>query len=334
MKIRNIDFRAKVSVFLLIAAGTLFQSCQQDGVDEWTDGEDELVPIEVQAGITGDVVATRATYEDLPQNSTIGIFCRTLNTYDLVEDVKYTNRSGEWLPVNVNEVIYVGAQPAVLSAYYCLSEVVFEDNGKGAKVVAMKPQPYTEDKDLCYARTPSANVWKENPKAIFEMKHVYSRMTFILIRDLGYVGACKVTNLRLDTNAGRYPFFTLMYLNMGGGSIPGSTRASELAWDMASNGWTDLANNGIPTSGIENCKKIDLLLIPVRLDNTKNLTVQLTVDGQVLSVDIPYDSLPRLEEGIQYCIKLTLKSTSLELGSVETQNWTEVTVGSGDYEIK
>ena len=333
MKIRNIDFRAKASVFLLIAAGTLFQSCQQDGVDEWTDGEDELVPIEVQAGITGDVVATRATtYEKLPENSTIGIFCMKANNYDLVEDVKYTNSSGTWQPADKNRVIYVGAETAKLCAYYCPSGVTFNEGGRGATSVTMKSQPY-EGNDLCYATNTTADVWKGSPEASFKMKHPYARMTFILIRDLGYVGDCKVTNFCLGTKGGTFNFYVKRYLDISTGYGSTGLLASKLEWDMASNGWSDLANNGIPT-GIENSKKIDLLLIPQNLSIDANLRVQLTVDGQVLSVDIPYDRLSKLGMGIHNIITLTLKNTSLELGSVETQNWTEVKVGSGDYEIK
>ena len=331
MKIRNIDFRAKASVFLLIAAGTLFQSCQQDGVDEWTDGEDELVPIEVQAGITGDVVATRATatYEKLPENSTIGIFCMSKNNYDLVKDVKYTNSSGTWQPADKNRVIYVGAETAKLCAYYCPSEVTFLASGNGK--VILKPHPY-EGNDLCYASAPiQENVWKGSPQASFNMGHAYTRMTFILKRDPSYVGDCKVTNLCLDQNGGNNRLLTSYLLDISTGSYSRSETAPKLEWDMESSGWSDLAENGIPASDTKNSKNIDLLLVPQNISAEK-LMVQLTVDGKVLSV-VPAKSFV-MHPGIHNIFTLILKNTSLELGSVETQNWTEVTVGSGDYEIK
>lgn len=337
MKIRNIDFRAKASVFLLIAAGTLFQSCQQDGADEWTDGEDELVPIEVQAGITGDVVATRATYEKLPENSTIGIFCMNENNYELVQNVKYTNKSGAWQPVNESGVIYVGAETAKLCAYYCPSEVQFINVEGNITATVLALQPYTKEKDLCYAVTTTAPVWKGNPQASFNMKHAYARITFTLIRDPGYVGDCKVSSLLLQLDNGKTFYFER---NMGINSeelLDGGFLKYYHVWNMPADGWADLADPGISDPGSEGSKDIDLLFPPQELAADKGMQIQLKVDGISRSVVIPVGlgkALPGLVAGKQYCITLTLKNTSLELGSVETQNWTEVTVGSGDYEIK
>lgn len=340
MKIRNIDFRAKASVFLLIAAGTLFQSCQQDGVDEWTDGEDELVPIEVQAGITGDVVATRATttYEKLPDNSTIGIFCMNENNYKLVQDVRYTNTSGTWQPANDSWVVYVGAETAKLCAYYCPSEVQFIDVEGCITATTLALQPYTKEKDLCYAATTTAPVWKGNPQASFNMKHAYARITFTLIRDPGYVGDCKVSSLLWKIDTGVSIFYEKRNMDINSGEfVAGSTREYYHKWNMPADGWADLADPGISISGSAGSKDIDLLFPPQEIEAKIGMVVQLTVDGKLRSVVIPIGpdkTVLDLVAGKQYCITLTLKNTSLELGSVETQNWTEVKVGSGDYEIK
>lgn len=324
--IENHNNRISSLGVLLLAMGGLFHSCQQGMDGEPLPQTDAPVPVEVQASITGNAT-TRASYDALGSGKSIGIFRLAQNDYTLMKDVKYTNTGGTWAAANTANKIYVGAQTAKLCAYHSTGTVNFEATGNGT-VTTLTAQPYKADKDLWYATKTTADVWKKTPAANFNMDHAYSRITFTLIRQSTYLGDCKVTKVALAPASGT--LWQTRKIDISSGTLTNATTAANLEWTSAAAGWTAIAN-GISAVGGAGNKDIDLLLPPQSF-TAASLTVTLTIDGIAMSVAIPTGSgqtLNALDAGQQYGITLKLKGSSLKLDNVETQNWTDVSVGSG-----
>lgn len=320
--IENHNDRIALLGVLLLAMGGLFHSCQQGMDGEPLPQTDAPVPVEVQASITGGAT-TRAGYDALGSGKSIGIFRLAQNDYTLMKDVKYTNSGGTWAAANTANKIYVGAQTAKLCAYHSTGTVSFEASGNGT-VTTLTAQPYAANQDWWYATKTTADVWKKTPAANFNMDHAYSRITFTLIRQSTYLGDCKVTKVALAPASGTLS--QTRKVDISSGTLTNLATAAKLEWTSASAEWT-----GISAVGGAGNKEIDLLLPPQSFA-AASLTVTLTIDGIAMSVAIPTGSgqtLNALDAGQQYGITLKLKGSSLKLDNVETQNWTEATVGSG-----
>lgn len=324
---------------LFISASLLLASCSQGeegaGIDSGRSGGQ--LPISVDAGIAGAALShtTRAAgFTPVPDGGAIGIFRTAPVTTDSPAqyDVKYTyaEATGLWSPESPTAQITVGGEDATLCAYYPQGKVTFNP---ASTVTTLTVKDYAADDDLCYADKPTQPAVNNSQRKVsFQMVHAYSRIQFSITRyaqpstDLF---PCKVSSITLEPAVAGSDFYIERTLDISYGerdaSQLGGTTVS--AWTLDTSA-LPMGSSGISSAGGDT--SIDKLFPPQTFTTDSGTKVSLTIDGLVQQVIIPYAKLPQLAAGNIYVIKLELHGLSLKLQEVETQDWTDVTVGSGD----
>lgn len=315
------DDRVKVLTTLLLVV-LLLAGCGNDLGQSGSDPGDGLMPVRVAAiGMSVDVGSsevseTRVATTIKTNDAKMGMFRRAdaAKGYTEANNVEYTYSTETSMWSNTSSPILVGYPETNLYAYYPYGAATFI--GSIATLTARK---YDAANDLSYATGTTGKVTKKAPNASFTMKRAYSRVSLSITRDATYRFACSISNVKFRNGAAG-TFYPDATVDISSGTITLGTVSDE-GVDL------DPGITGI-TSGATNIAA-DFLLPPQTVD--KGLFISLTTDGAAMSVTIPASTLNTLEAGQQYGITLLLKGSSLQLDNVETQDWTEETVGS-EYE--
>lgn len=308
-------------VFLL----ELLSGCSQESGLQAEIPIAENVPIAVCAALSTAEIDTRASVTEEMKTGSLGIFRLAENDYTALYNVKYEKTSDTALWSSTT-TIYVGAEFACLCAYAPYNSVEFAEN---STVATLEAQEYKADKDMRYATTGGATIWKLTPQADFTLIHSYARLTLAITRMPTYPSTkpylCAVTKVVVEPGTG------------------GSKIATQRTKDIATNAETTVAEadnyifmvtTALKTSGIvsgaTDNSGVDMLLPPQTLVGGVKLT--LTVDGADYAVTVPADRLSILTAGSHYTVKIDVKGFGLQVEDVTIDKaWTSTSVGSGDY---
>lgn len=184
----------------------------------------------------------------------------------------------------------------------------------------MVSQIYDAESDLVYATNQTVNGTSAGKSVEFTMGHAYSQIEFVFSRE-DYPNTCKVTEITVK-NANIIKTATLNLAT--GGYTP--VTVEKVSY------WTNVAKHedgiAVPESGTV---KSNVLMIPCTLANAggTGVTLELTVDGKLMTVPIAYDKLGALTAGVIHQISLKLKGTALEI-SVKDTPWDNQPV-DGEY---
>lgn len=304
----------------------LLCGCSQESVPQAETTVPENVPIEVHTVAATAEVATRASVVEMT-TGTLGIFRLAENDYKALYNVKY-EKASEAASWSSASVIYVGAQPAKLCAYAPYNSVAFAAN---STVATLEAQEYKAEKDMRYATTGGAAIWKLTPQADFTLIHSYARLTLAITRMSTYPSTkpylCAITKVVVEPGT-------------AGGKI-----ATKKTRDIATNAETTVATTdkytftvttALKTSGIAkgatDTSGVDMLLPPQTLVGGTKLT--LTVDGADYAITIPDKSLSVFTVGNHYIVNIGVKGFGIQLGEVTIdREWGDISVGGGkDYD--
>lgn len=153
--------------------------------------------------------------------------------------------------------------------------------------------------DLIYQPQP-VNAANAGAVAV-EMKHAYSKLSFLATAGNGYTGAANLTQVQIT--GGIYATGTL---------------------DMVA-GTVDPA--GTATGALTLAAGEKALVVPMAAKPT--LAVTCTIDGEEFTTSITADTMPSLLAGVEYEITLTVIGQEAVISSVKEVPWTTTEVNGG-----
>lgn len=153
--------------------------------------------------------------------------------------------------------------------------------------------------DLIYQPQP-VNAANANAVAV-EMKHAYSKLSFLATAGDGYKGAANLTQVQIT----------------GGIHATGTL-------DMVA-GTVDPAGTATGTLTLAAGEKA--LVVPT--DDQPTIAVTCTIDGEEFTTSITADTMPSLLAGVEYEITLTVIGQEAVISSVKEVPWTTTKVDGG-----
>lgn len=172
--------------------------------------------------------------------------------------------------------------------YFCQWCRIYADGAKDAAA-----------QDLIYQPQP-VNAANAGAVAV-EMKHAYSKLSFLATAGNGYTGAANLTQVQIT--GGIYATGTL---------------------DMVA-GTVDPA--GTATGALTLAAGEKALVVPMAAKPT--LAVTCTIDGEEFTTSITADTMPSLLAGVEYEITLTVIGQEAVISSVKEVPWTTTEVNGG-----
>lgn len=283
---------------------------------------------EIPGGTGSTRVATTAGTRAATELTTgsLGLFLRGATGTDYADknNLKYTyNAAGtpsKWVPADAANTLYLGAKQASVCAYY-------PHNGDATwndpEAIPLTSQAYTADAaNLSYDTDRTMDGTGTGCKTSFTLKRAYAKVNFTFTRD-NYPSAGALTKITLANCCTKNST-----LNIRTGAYATAATVADLSHTVTI---TIPADKSSVTTTDGDANKNSLLVVPGNIPDYAGTTdmgaeVVLTVDGKDVRVLIPKTTLPKWEAGKAYNIHLKLIGTGITLGTVETKDWTTVTV--------
>lgn len=295
-----------------IALLLVLSSCVDDGLPAPPDNTDTAqVPLRVAGASTGMGVGvhTRSENRTTLTGGSIGIFRKAdvPAGYTALGNLLFTYDTPFW---KTDEQILLGDPVATMAAYYPYA-------AGQVNPVALHSQRYVADKEFYYINFP-AN--KTTSVIRLDLSRVYSRIVFNFKANAGYVGAGKVTAIRLDGN-GIVPVATLDMLDASVHD-PGKSVRDAL---VPTTGLDVAEIDGLTTQFTATVAgTADCLMIPRELQG--DITLTATVDGRKMTGKVTAAQLCGttgiLAEGVKYEVNITVNQfTGLQIGTIKTTDW-------------
>jgi hypothetical protein len=266
-------------VLLLLMLPLLLNACSDE---QGTTGSETAVLSIGQ--VTTKTLKTRST--TAVTSGDIGVFLSGTD-YTTQSNVKYSYGT-TWSTINP---LYLTSTSASICAYYPYSATITD-----ATAVPLTSQIYSSSADLCYAANTSKT--SASPSIDFVMSRAYAMITFNIIHEETYTGACSISNIAVS-NAGINASGTL---NMTTGVMASTTA-----------GTVNITPSSAITVATNATSSIQALMVPVSTAMTGYVTVTFTVDGVRCVAAIDASSLSTLVAGTNYTINASMKKTGVNI---------------------
>nr|WP_302021856.1 fimbrillin family protein [Alistipes onderdonkii] len=267
-------------------ASAVFCSC--DKQDEVTPPQPEIAPVQF-VGVTALDVVTRA--EAKPYAADFNVFIPGVTAA-----TKLVKFSADAWTVD-GDPILVDRKGGTLVAW-APSALAVTTSASGAEYT-LTAQKDAAAQDLIYQPQP-VNAANANAVAV-EMKHAYSKLSFLATAGSGYTGAANLTQVQIT----------------GGIHATGTL-------DMVA-GTVDPAGTATGTLTLAAGEKA--LVVPMAGQPT--IAVTCTIDGKEFTATIKADTMPSLLAGVEYEITLTVVGQEAVISSVKEVPWTTTKVDGG-----
>lgn len=266
------------------------------------------------AGEPVDEPSTRVTAGAVTTDgSLVRVFRLGTNGYKAQYNVKctYKGTESQW---QLAEVIGIDKRNGAIAGVYDPSGVgAFPDGNTSFQSSANLTAQVFDETKLWYMDNSHTAVTNAAPAVAFKMAPAYSRMVLQVERDATYLSDCKITEVTLLSGG---TFYNNLPMDIATGTLQGSSTAYNATSKPL------LKNDAGFVTIAGGTKNIDLLLPPQSIQSG-GLALSLKIDGEVLSVTIPYASLPKLAMGSQYNVPLKIMGpATLTISSgVTEQAW-------------
>lgn len=310
----------RIVIFAVISI--LLGACANEALVE-SKIKGELVPLTV-SNVSISAPTTKAATSISTDGNKFGAF------FDGSADYGYTRKSLEyqyaasttaWGCNTVDGQVMLNSENGDFAAYYPLINSYI--NGAGEPTAITLTSRIFDSSEDFYVKTVKVN----NTHAqvdLTEMKHVYSQITFKIMRDAIYpsanVGA--VTQIKLLNEGfcttGKFNLLTGVYTpdQATAGSFSYNPNIATLpVYDTTSD--VTKAATAIKTS---------IIVLPI-VNITTAIVVKMTLDGLEFSTEIPTSFLPQLLPGVNYTIGLGINGIKLFVNdAVVQEDWKDPTV--------
>ena len=267
-------------------------------------------------------IDTRVAGDDVPvtlQAGSIGLFRSQGTGYtSTLDNKKYTYIADKgWQPATAADTLLLNADDAEVCAYYPYNSAYTSKTA-----LPLKSGKYTgtsslhDPNDLCYATDRTLNA--RNRGTSFELKHAMALMEFSIVKSLGYMGDCRLTEITVKDSE----VILTSSLNVSRGTYAGAVNGN-----VSYNPGTDAGGVLLDKSTAHNS---GVLLVPFEPTDT-GITIGFTVNGETIEVDIVKDVIKEVQAGHRYSINVTVNPNSLSVTGVDMLPWEEAWVGGDDY---
>lgn len=333
----NCDLLERIyqKMMIIMSVGLLFVSCSGEK-ELWIDDKEKTQALQVESAKMDSELLTRSL--TLVTSGSIGLFLRNLPGYDVYTDknnVQYNYGTPSWTVDAGTTPIYLGGDNANVCAYY---PYLAENNDIS---ISMESRGYDAKYDLSYATNIMVNGTTETSdpiagtvgcKVSFIMKRAYAMLAFEFVRS-NYPGTCKITAIEIQkcVQSGS--------INISNGNAGNSVLTSGTNFTYLTNPieaiTVPLTQSYITGKDVahlyENC-----LIVPG--ENRKpagsdagGFLVVLTVDNHTMTAQVPFSALPKFEAGKIYTVRLSIKGTATEVGTVTITDWETGPSTGGPY---
>lgn len=317
-------------------------------------GDDGVIPREEgtalsieSAGISAQAL-TRADagYTTLAtKGDEVGLYLRDdAGKYAVKNNVKYSFVSAEQ-PWKTDTPIWLGGETAKVCAYYPYHDAAYQayDNSTS---LPLNTQLYSHLEDVSYCKEQEVDGTSANSTLQLKLDRAYSRLALNFKRDAAspYPGTCRLTKVELINSA----IITKATLNIRDGAQKPVSTPGTFVYDQSGSGLditippyattADLIRSNDDPTIITNRNR-SILIVPCALNSRTGsdgkeygLAVRLTIDGEPMTVDIPFTHLSAFEAGTLYTMTLSIRGTELTVGGISIQDWTQQPVGGEDNE--
>lgn len=304
-------------IFIIVALSTLVTACANEAFVE-SKIKGELVPLTVNS-ISIAATTTKATTSISTDGNKFGSFFDGDVNFGYEQkalEYEYASSTTSWKCNTVNGDVMLNSEFGDFAAYYPLNNSYISPSGDPTAItLTSKKFETTED-----FYTKSVKVNNKNAKVdLTEMKHVYSQITFKIMRDAIYPtdnpGA--ITEIKL-LNSG---FCTTGKFNLLTGTYtPDESSAGSFSFNPA------IATLPVYDATSEETKaatvvKTSIIVLPI-VEITTAIVVKMTLDGLEFSTEIPTTFLPKLLPGVNYTIGLAINGIKLFVNDkVVEEDW-------------
>lgn len=289
----------------------------------------ERVPLELAEIGLDNAVTGRATTTGIPTDGFIGFYLKGDQGYSAVYNRKgsYDTSISKWVP---STPIYLGSNTATLAIYYPYDDKQSTTSGKLALTSILREKSASD-----HASRTDKDIWSDrftaNLLSCFgtntiqrNLTHVYTRMVITLVKDGTFVGDGTWTGVKLE---GGGVYKNASFDPLGENKLNAYSGYSGVDFECSFDAKT-VSTTESPTT--------DLLLVPTQ-DMSSDLVITVTVSGKAMKVTVGKEKFSQYETGKyrllperQYNLAIILRPTDLEISSLTTTDWTEVTV-PGDH---
>ena len=238
----------------------------------------------------------------------------TAGSYASLYNVPYSYTSGQWTAAN--PLVVDARQAARITAYH-------DPNSKTGFGTSTKTPLSTRDyadTELWYYDTNAhAGISSANAALSILLKCPWTRLTLKITRAANYLTLCKVSKVKIASADGS--LITTANLDIADGTLK----------DVSAHEHTKTVSGALATTGIAagaTDSSVDLLLPPQAL--TAGMVVTLTVDGTDLATTIAAAKFPgsALKSATRYSLYLTVEGAEVTGGTVTTEDWAVINLGT------
>lgn len=242
-------------------------------------------------------------------SGSLGIFRLAGTGYlGTMENIQYSYISSNWEAASTP--IYMNKNTASLRAYYPYSSDAVYNTGTA---VPLTSQLYASSKDLCYQKTSVSA--SSSTQAAFALDHAYAKINLKLKRIATYAGSCTIDQIKISNSA----LCSTNTINLTTGTYGTPTISGSVT-----------VNPAINSIAIGDSTTAEILMVPVTSLFGK-VVFSIRVDNETLVTSLAAtasNNLSSIEAGKNYNITATISGASLNITSVSTTDWTEVSTGT------
>jgi len=298
-------------IFAFVFAALLASCSHDDVVDNPSNGKTPL-----NISLASVSATTRGAYDagGVLTEGSIGVF--TTGTGYTSANMKYNYGTPSWAPQDEANTVYLSNEIATVFAYGPY------DGAFNRAAAPLAAGEYAESKDLC--TTTVTGFTNTNSAVSLTLNHAYSRISFVINKDVSYTGTCKIENLAISGPA-IYATATADFTTPT--TVISGKTAGTVQYDPLIAGITF----GTPVTK-------SFVMIPAATSEfTGGTVLTFKVDGVNLTTTLPV-ALPsetvgaginELAAGYNYTVNIRIKGTQLVINSVQVNPWTAVPV-TGD----
>lgn len=304
-------------IFIIVALPMLITACANETFVE-SKIKGELVPLTVNS-ISIAAPTTKAATSISTNGNKFGAFFDGKPEFGYEQkalEYEYAASTTSWKCNTVNGDVMLNSEFADFAAYYPLNNSYINKDGD-PKTITLTSKKFDASEDFY---TKSVKVNNQNAKVdLTEMKHVYSQITFKIMRDAIYptINPGNVTQIKL-LNSG---FCTTGNFNLLTGTYtPDQSTAGSFSYDpgIATLPVYDTTDE---TTKAATAIKTSVIVLPI-VEITTAIVVKMTLDGLEFSTEIPTTFLPKLLPGVNYTIGLAINGIKLFVNDkVVEEDW-------------
>lgn len=302
--------RLFIAVAVVSATVFGFSSCNND--DETVKpSQGQTADLRIETEITStetDLRSTKAALSSFPEGSALSMFV-TNAALGTLNNVKAEYKSGKW---ELTPAVKLGDAPATVYAFYPY-DASYTSGASNINIY------HTNQVDNMYGTHAEGqeDINRNNPGVRLRMKHAKVLLQF-KIRKMNYPGQGKLTCIEVANKEGLQDLRSAYTLNVYTGNMTPVNGQHNPASILNPDGLYIITDKE-PT---EEKDIMGVMVLPVvKANSNGSIQIRFTIDGEIFSYNVPYDT--KWNQGTKYVYNVTLNGTELVIDDIIISDWIE-----------